>query len=74
MWMVIWVGAAISIGVAYFYKIDDTKLHVILVALMAGFLAMVIFMIVINDRPFSGGNGIPPRSYQVVLEKLLELR
>jgi len=74
MWMVIWVGAAISIGVAYFYKIDDTKLHVILVALMAGFLAFVIFMIVINDRPFSGANGISSQSYRLVLEKLMELR
>jgi hypothetical protein len=73
MWMVIWIGAAISIGVAYLYKIDDGKLHVMLVALMAGFLAMVIFMIVINDRPFSGPNGIPPTSYQLILDKLLEL-
>jgi hypothetical protein len=74
MWIVIWIGAAISIGVAYLYRIEDTKLHFILVALMAGFLALVIFMIVVNDRPFSGRNGIQPRSYQVVLEKLLELR
>lgn len=74
MWMVIWVGAAISIGVAYLYKIDDPKLHLILVGLMAGFLAFVIFMIVINDRPFSGPNGIPPRSYQLILDKLIDLR
>jgi hypothetical protein len=73
MWMVIWIGAAISIGVAYLYKIDDPKLHAILVALMAGFLAMVIFMIVINDRPFSGKNGIPPDSYKLILDKLIEL-
>ena len=73
MWMVIWIGAAISIGVAYLYNIADAKLHIILVALMGGFLALVIFMIVINDRPFSGPNGIPPDSYQLVLDKLLEL-
>lgn len=73
MWMVIWIGAAISIGVAYLYKIDDPKIHATLVALMAGFLAMVIFMIVINDRPFHGRNGIPPTSYQLILDKLLEL-
>src|ERR1051325_11685434 len=27
MWAVIWVGAVISIGVAYFYKIEDPWLH-----------------------------------------------
>lgn len=72
--MVIWIGAAISIGVAYLYKIDDARLHVILVALMAGFIGVVIFMIVINDRPFSGSNGIQPHSYQVVLDKLIDVR
>lgn len=73
MWMVIWVGAAISIGVAYLYKIEDPKIHFILVALMTGLLAMVIFMIVTNDRPFLGKHGIPPASYQLVLDKLIDL-
>lgn len=74
MWAVIWVGAAISIGVAYLYNIQDGKLHVILVALMAGFLAMVIFMIVINDRPFTGRNGISPDSYQIIIDRVLRTK
>lgn len=55
-------------------KIEDPKIHYILVALMAGFLAMVIFMIAINDKPFFGYVSIPPDSYQLVLDKLIELR
>lgn len=74
MWMVIWVGAAISIGVGYLFRLEDPKMHAILIALMAGFLAMVIFMIVINDRPFSGRNGIPPDSYKLILDKLIDLK
>jgi hypothetical protein len=31
-------------------------------------------MIIINDRPFSGANGITPHSHQLVLDKLIELR
>src|SRR5258705_8960884 len=53
MWAVIWLGAAMSIGVAYFYKVPDPKLHGILVALMGGFLAIVLFMITMNVKPFS---------------------
>jgi len=41
--MVIWIGAAVSIGVPYFYKIEGQKLHAIIVGLMA-----------VDDRPFSG--------------------
>jgi len=72
MWAVIWAGAAISIGVAYFFKIEDPKLHAILVALMGGFLALVLFMIVINDKPFYGRSGVSPDSYKVVLEGLID--
>lgn len=74
MWAVIWVGAVISIGVAYFYQIEDPRIHSILVALMAGFLGLVLFMIVINDRPFTGRNSIQPDSYRVILDHLIELR
>jgi hypothetical protein len=73
MWVVIWIGAAISIGVAYLFKIDDPKLHAILVALMAGFLGLVLFMIVINDKPFYGSVSIPPDPYKLILERLIQI-
>lgn len=74
MWAVIWVGAVISIGVAYLYRIEDPRIHAMLVALMAGFLGVVLFMIVINDRPFIGRNSIRPDSYRVILDHLIESR
>jgi hypothetical protein len=71
MWAVIWVGAFISISVAYLFRIEDPKFHAILVALMSGFLAMVLFMIVINDRPFYGSVTIKPDAYKLILEKVM---
>lgn len=71
MWAVIWVGAIITIGVAYFFKIPDAKLHGILVGLIAGFLAMVIFMIVINDKPFYGYVSVSPEPYQIMLDRMI---
>jgi len=73
MWAVIWVGAAMSIGVAYFYKIPDWKLHAILIGLMGGFLSMVVFMIVINDKPFYGYVSISPDAYKLILERLIDV-
>jgi hypothetical protein len=72
MWAVIWIGAAISISVAYLYKIEDPKVHAIQIALMAGFLAIVLFMIVINDKPFYGYVSIPPDPYQLILDKVID--
>ena len=73
MWAVIWVGAAISIGIAYFFNIPDIKLHAILVTLMGGFLAMVLFMIVINDKPFYGYVSISSDPYKLILERVIEV-
>lgn len=73
MWSVIWAGAAISIGVAYFFNIPDIRLHAILVALMGGFLAMVLFMIVINDKPFYSHISISSDPYKLILENLMNV-
>lgn len=72
MWGVIWVGAIISIGVAYFYQIKDPKLHAILVALMAGFLAIVLFMVLVNDKPFYGRSGVSSDPYRLILERVID--
>ena len=73
MWTVIWVGASISIGVAYFYKIPDWRLHAILIGLMGAFLSLVIFMIAVNDKPFFGYASITPDAYRLVLEQLIDV-
>ena len=73
MWSVIWIGAAISISVAYLYRIEDPRLHRMLVFLMSGFLAIVLFMIVINDKPFFGSVSIQPDPYKLVLERVIQL-
>ena len=72
MWAVIWIGAVISIGVAYFFHVEDARIHAILIALMAGFLAVVIFMIIVNDRPFYGHVSISPEPYQLILDRVID--
>ena len=73
MWVVIWVGAVISVGIAYFFNIPDLKLHAILVALMGGFLAMVLFMIIVNDKPFYGAVSISSDPYKLILERVIDV-
>jgi Protein of unknown function (DUF4239) len=72
MWAVIWIGAIISISVAYFFRIPDLKLHAILVGLIAGFLAMVLFLIVVNDKPFYGYVSVSPEPYQLILNRVID--
>ncbi len=71
MWAVIWLGAAISIFVGYFFYLEDQRLHAILVALMAAFISLVILVIASNDNPYRGSLSIGADSYQLILDTVI---
>jgi hypothetical protein len=72
MWAVILVGAVIGLGSTFFFKVEDARLHGILVTLLAGFMGLIIFMILALDQPFRGDLGIGPQSYQLVYDHLMK--
>lgn len=63
MWMIIILGALMSLSLVYLFKLEDGRLHLLVVGLLSGFLGLVLVMIVLNDRPFFGTTGIEPHSY-----------
>lgn len=72
MWIVIVLGAAISLSSAFFFKVEDVRLHAILVGLLATFIGLVIFMILAFDRPFIGDLGLSSEPYQLIYEQLMK--
>jgi hypothetical protein len=72
MWIVIILGAAISLTSAFFFKVDDPRLHGILVALLAAFVGLVIFMILAFDRPYRGDLGVGSEPYQLIYDQLMK--
>jgi hypothetical protein len=72
MWTVIVFGAFISLGTFFFFKVEDVRLHGILVSLLAVFMALAIFLILALDRPFRGDLGIKPRAYELIYEQLMK--
>jgi hypothetical protein len=72
MWAVIVVGAFISLSASFFFKVEDARLHLIEVLLLAIFIGLVIFMIVSLDRPFRGQLGIKADPYQLVYDQLMK--
>jgi hypothetical protein len=63
MWMIIVLGALMSMCLVFLFTLEDANLHLLVVSLLSGFLGMVFLMIILNDRPFYGSNGIEPDSY-----------
>ena len=72
MWAVIIAGAFISLTSSFFFKVEDTRLHLIEVLLLALFIGLVIFMILSLDRPFRGDLGIGADPYQLVYDQLMK--
>jgi hypothetical protein len=71
LWFVVLAGAAISLTAAFFFSVEDVRLHAVLVTLLATFMGLVIFMIFAFDRPFRGDLGLEPESYQLVYDKIM---
>ena len=72
LWFVIGMGALISLASAFFFKIEDARVHTIQVVLLAAFIGLVIFMIFALDRPFHGELGLKPDSYQLIYDHLMK--
>ena len=72
MWAVIVFGAFISLSSSFFFKVEDARLHIIEVLLLAVFIGLVIFMILSLDRPFRGDLGIGAEPYQLVYDQLMK--
>ena len=62
----------ISLSSCFFFKIEDARVQVIQLLLLATFIGLVIFMILALDRPFSGDLGLKPEPYQLIHDQLMK--
>ena len=78
MWAVIVIGAFIGLSASFFFRVEDARLHVIEVLLLAVFIGLVIFMILVPGpslprRPGNSGRsvsiGLRPTDETVIYDK-----
>jgi len=73
MWGIMLIGAMLSVTVTYLLKID-TPIQAVLTAFLATFIGLVIFVMAGLDSPLTGPLAIQPRAYQVVQDRLINLK
>jgi hypothetical protein len=71
MWLVIVLGAFLSLVSSYYFPVRDPRLHRAQVGLLGAFISLVIFMILALDRPFRGDLGLTAEPYEIVYEQLM---
>lgn len=73
MWSVVLIGAFLTITVTYLLDINR-KLHFIMTGFLSMFIGLVVFVIASLDRPLSGPLALESRPYQLVLDRLIDLK
>lgn len=71
LWWVVIAGALVGISSTFFFRVEDSRLERIQVALLTAFVGLVIVMIFALDRPFRGDLGLDPSPYQLVYDQLM---
>jgi hypothetical protein len=69
LWVVLIVGGIVVVGFAYLFGMQSTTAHALMVAALAGVIALVLYTIAAMDRPFTGGARISPEAMELVLER-----
>ena len=71
LWSVVLIGAALNIALTYLFWVENRWLHAVLVATLATFIGLLIFLTAAMDNPFRGEFSVSPDAYQMVLDNVM---
>jgi hypothetical protein len=73
LWLLVIIGALVSITVTFFFDTPSFSMHVVMTCLMSGLLGLIIFLVGTLDNPFRGKVSVGPlpliRLYQLIEKK-----
>jgi hypothetical protein len=71
LWAVVLIGAIINAVLTYLFWVENVWLHAILVALLALFIALLVFFTAAMDNPFRGEFSVSSDGFRTVLEQAM---
>ncbi len=72
VWLVLIVGAVLTVGITYCFSMKSLGSHVALTVILSGFLSLVIFLIVMMDYPFRGEFAVGPGAFELARQRMQE--
>ena len=64
IWLGVIGGGAIIIGMTFFLYMDRAAPHLVMVGVMAGMIGMLLFIMVVLDKPFLGPLALDPAPFE----------
>jgi hypothetical protein len=71
LWCVVLFGALVNGILTYLFWVENLALHATLVAALATFIAVLIFLTAAMDNPFRGEFSVSSEVFQTILEKVM---
>ena len=72
LWIVLILGGVITICFTYLFGLDNTGVHLLMVAALAMIISLSLFTVAALDYPFKGDIRIHPAAYEQDLERFRE--
>ena len=69
LWIVLILGGVITVCFAYLFGLENTLVHVLMVAALALIISISLFTVSALDYPFTGDIRIHPAPYEQDLER-----
>jgi Protein of unknown function (DUF4239) len=69
LWVVLILGGVITVGFTYLFGLNNTLVHLLMVAALALIISMSLFTVAALDYPFNGDIRIHPSAYENDLER-----
>ena len=69
LWVVLVVGAVVTVGFTYLFGMDSTTTHTLMVAALSLVIGLVLFTIGSLEYPFSGDVHLSPEAFNQVLSR-----
>jgi hypothetical protein len=72
LWCVLLPGAMGCLVLCFFFHVENVRIQAFFIVGLAGFLAMVLFVIFALDRPLTGDMAISSNAYQLVYDHYMK--
>jgi hypothetical protein len=71
LWSVIVIGGLLSIVASFIFSMESFWVHATMSSLLAAMIGLLVFFMLVTDRPYRGTNGLGPASYELVFNDLM---
>jgi len=71
LWLVVVIGALLNGLLTYLFWVENLWLHALVIAILAIFIALLIFLTAAMDNPFRGEFSVSSDVFRTILEKVM---